>query len=82
MKNDEFDLIVEALIKVCLVRQQHGAAFPSAERVREIADRLEASAAQLAEWSDGQSTVLAVGFADLLRRTYGTDGQTPNAGSA
>ena len=77
MWDDEFDLIMEAIVQVCLARHQHGKTPSCSARIRTIADRLEESARRLAE---EEPNALALGFADLLRQTYGNDAQSAAAG--
>jgi hypothetical protein len=53
MSDDEFDLIMEATIQVCLALQQEADDAASSERVHEIARRLDESADRLAEGPEG-----------------------------
>ena len=71
MVKDEFDLIVDAITAVRLVRRECGSAHPAAERIHEIADHLEVNAARIAQGSGTESNILALRIADLLRQTYG-----------
>lgn len=79
MIKDEYDLIIEALTAVRVIRHQCGDAHPAAERIGEVADRLEAGAARLAQGATQQSNALALRIADLLRETYGREFHPPDA---